>query len=235
MKIEWNKVTWYSKLLALALFVALPFIGFYYGIKYGETLTPIQFLSQSTSTQVSGNNYYQNVAEWQLDQRTDGGFSISYPIDFSENDIYAVTPVTDWRIGSNNQAGIKMLTITIPRTFESQTNFSDATLTVGRSNDPIAVQNCLTPDQSGGPGSGLATTTINGVAFSIFTSASAGAGNFYETTSYRTLHANQCYAVEYTIHSNQIANYPSSYGLQPFDKNKLTDVLDRIVGTFRFL
>jgi hypothetical protein len=36
MKIEWNKVTWYSKLLALALFVALPFIGFYYGMQYGK-------------------------------------------------------------------------------------------------------------------------------------------------------------------------------------------------------
>ena len=36
MKIEWNKVTWYSKIVALALFVALPFIGFYYGTKYGR-------------------------------------------------------------------------------------------------------------------------------------------------------------------------------------------------------
>ena len=34
MNIEWNKVTWYSKLVALALFVALPFIGFYLGVKY---------------------------------------------------------------------------------------------------------------------------------------------------------------------------------------------------------
>ena len=34
MTIEWNKVTWYSKVLALALFVALPFIGFYFGVKY---------------------------------------------------------------------------------------------------------------------------------------------------------------------------------------------------------
>src|ERR1044072_2461483 len=38
MAIQWNKVTWYSKLLALILFVALPFTGFYLGIKY-ESLT----------------------------------------------------------------------------------------------------------------------------------------------------------------------------------------------------
>ncbi len=34
MKIQWNKVTWYSKVLALALFVALPFIGFKLGMCY---------------------------------------------------------------------------------------------------------------------------------------------------------------------------------------------------------
>jgi len=36
MTIKYNKVTWYSKLLALILFVILPFIGFYLGMKYAE-------------------------------------------------------------------------------------------------------------------------------------------------------------------------------------------------------
>lgn len=34
MKIEWNKVTWYSKLLALIMVATLPFIGFYLGMQY---------------------------------------------------------------------------------------------------------------------------------------------------------------------------------------------------------
>jgi hypothetical protein len=38
MKIQFNKVTWYSKALALALFVILPFLGFYLGIRYGRLL-----------------------------------------------------------------------------------------------------------------------------------------------------------------------------------------------------
>lgn len=29
--IQWNKVTWYSKLLAVVLFVAVFFLGFYLG------------------------------------------------------------------------------------------------------------------------------------------------------------------------------------------------------------
>lgn len=76
---------------------------------------------------------------------------------------------------------------------------------------------------------------MNGIVFTVFHSNDAGAGNYYETTSYRTLHAGQCYAIEYTIHSGQIANYPARYGLKPFDEAQLTDVLDRIVGTFKFL
>lgn len=46
MKIEWNKVTWYSKLLALALLVLLPFIGFYFGVQYEKNISSIK-LSES--------------------------------------------------------------------------------------------------------------------------------------------------------------------------------------------
>lgn len=46
MKIEWNKVTPYSKALALVLFIALPFIGFYYGTQYGETKAEIRRADQ---------------------------------------------------------------------------------------------------------------------------------------------------------------------------------------------
>ena len=34
--IEWNKVTWYSKIIALLVCIALPFIGFYLGVKFQE-------------------------------------------------------------------------------------------------------------------------------------------------------------------------------------------------------
>jgi hypothetical protein len=38
MKIEMHKVTWYSKLLALVLFILLPFFGFLLGMKYQRIL-----------------------------------------------------------------------------------------------------------------------------------------------------------------------------------------------------
>lgn len=246
MRIEWNKVTWYSKLLALVLFVALPFIGFYYGTQYGKTIvaigqTPVVGTSaaQSSGTEIGGGTataYYSNPAEWQTDaNNTAGGFSIAYPIDFDTQDNYAVTPSTDWRLNLNNVPGIKYFTLTVPRAFEPQTNFADATLTVGGSKSSAAIAACLTPDQSGESATATSSATINGINFTVFKSSDAGAGNYYETTSYRTLHAGECYAVEYTVHSGQIANYPSSYGLQPFNEQTIGSLMQNIVGTFKFI
>lgn len=236
MKIAWNSVTWYSKLIALILFIALPFIGFWLGTQYGAASARLAS-QQPVATSSTPTPYYSDVAEWQTDSRQDGGFSIAYPIDFQADDNYSAKPSMDWRLDASGTPGEKMLTITIPKIFEPQTNFSDATLTVGKSANAAALADCLQPDQSGGPaGANPATSTvnINGAAFWVFKFASAGAGNYYETTSYRTIHAGACYAVEYTIHSNQIANYPASYNLQPFDEAMVSDVLSRMVGTFNF-
>ncbi len=235
--LEWNKVTWYSKLLALILFVALPFLFFYYGTQYGETVFYIQ-QNAPTSTAVTsmGSGYYNDPAEWQNDtNNTKGGFSISYPTDFSYADNYPATPSTDWRINSNNEPGVKYFTLTVPPSFEPQTNFADATLTVGASGNNGAVSQCMTPDQSGGSVTATSSVTINGIPFIVFKSNSAGAGSIYETTSYRMLHAGQCYAIEYTVHSSQIANWPSSYNLQPFSESQIDSLMNTIVGTFKFL
>ena len=37
---QYNRVTWYSKVIAMILFIALPFIGFYLGMKYQEQINP---------------------------------------------------------------------------------------------------------------------------------------------------------------------------------------------------
>lgn len=235
-KIEWNKVTWYSKIIALALFVLLPYVGFWIGVSYGQSLQAIQDAHVAISLPAASDAtsaYYQNVAAWQTDVRPDAGFSISYPLDFTADDNYSIAPSADWRMGANGTQGIKAFTLTIPRAFEPQTNFDDATLTVGRSSSNGAVAGCMASDPSGGPASATSTVLVNGITFTVFHSNDAGAGNYYETTSYRTLHAGQCYAVEYTVHSSQIANYPTSYDLQPLNEMMLTDVLDRIVGTFK--
>lgn len=241
MKIEWNTVTWYSKFLALALFVALPFIGFYYGAQYEKIITPPNQFSIMTATSTSAvqnaaDAYYNDPAEWQIDtNNTQGGFSIAYPLDFDTQDNYSVTPSTDWRMGANGIPGIKYFTLTVPRAFEPQTNFVDATLTVGGSQNNTAITQCMVQDSTGGPATATSSASINDITFTIFKSFGVGAGNYYETTSYRTLHAGKCYAVEYTIHSSQIANYPTTYNLQPFNVQKINSVMQNIIHTFKFM
>jgi hypothetical protein len=211
-------------------------------MQYGRTLAPIVqvtptniLVQPSNNSGASSTAYYNDPAEWQMDaNNTSGGFSIAYPIDFDTQDNYQVSPSTDWRVGANNISGIKYFTLTVPRAFEPQTNFADATLTVGGSKKSAAVAACLTPDQSGEPATATSSATINGVNFTVFHSSDAGAGNYYETTSYRTIHNGECYAVEYTVHSSQIANYPTSYNLQPLNESMIGSLMQNIVKTFTF-
>lgn len=247
MKIEWNKVTWYSKIFALALFVALPFAGFWFGVRYGvsrqymaDILTNLKNASSSVflPASQSENAYYENVSEWQTDQNN-SGWSIAYPIDFpltlADNNNYSVTPLDNWRWGNPGGPGFQPFALTIPKVFEPQTNFGDAKLTVGMSSDAAAVAQCLIQDPTGLLLAPTSSVAINGTGFTVFHSSDAGAGNFYETTSYRTLRVGQCWAIEYTIHSSNIGVYPPEYGLKPFNEAKLHDALDRIAGTFKFL
>jgi hypothetical protein len=241
MKIKWNEVTWYSKLIALTLFIVLVYGGFWLGVGYGQMVQRIADVpmelrnapAQATSSAVGLDPYYSDVTAW----RTDGNnssFSIAYPLDFDTQDNLTGVGSADWTVSDLGQSGVKEFSLTIPRAFEPQTNFEDATLTVGSSGDSGAVVNCLDAFRFGGGSLSTSSVSINGADFTVIRGSDAGAGNLYDTTSYRTLHAGQCWAIEYTIHSSQIANYPPEYQLKPFDKTKLTDVLDRIVGTFKF-
>lgn len=158
-------------------------------------------------------------------------FHFSYPSMFS---------VTSGEIGYTNawsngsaQTGLVLAQVVIPRTFQPKTNFSEARFTVGTSADPTAVKNCLVSP----PGNNIskAEVTISGQKYQKFVYADAGAGNFYETTSYRTLRNDQCYAVEYTIHSTNIGNYSPDQGITEFDKAKVQGLLDAMAQSFAFL
>ena len=60
-----NKVTWYSKLLALILLVLLPFAGFLLGMKYQTSITvpSVQFV---TNDSTSNSNIVSNISPSKL-------------------------------------------------------------------------------------------------------------------------------------------------------------------------
>ena len=214
MKIQWNKVTWYSKSLAMIIFIAAPFVGFCYGMQYGRLTANLNQPSLGTTTVESG--YYSDPTKWQTDIDTQGGFSIAYPIDFD----------------TQTDGGFML---TVPKAFEPQSNFADAKFTITVDKSAEGVAQCLTLNQNGGPMTATSTATIDNVPFATFQGSDAGAGNYYDTTSYRIVHGGSCYVITYIVHSTQIANYPASYELKPFDSEKIQTLLRTIVGTFKFL
>ena len=159
-------------------------------------------------------------------------FSFSYPNQFilSGGDFgYS----QDWRENTGD-LGFLFTIVNIPRNFYTEkTNFGEAKFTVGTSVDPNAIKNCLVNDYA--PVGTTTNVTINDRIFTRIQFTDAGAGNLYETTSYRTIYNNQCYAVEYTIHSGNIYNYSPDQGVKEFDKMKVTSVLEGIVQSFKFI
>jgi len=72
-KIVWNQVTWYSKILAAVIFVALPLLAFYYGIQLGFALS-------SQPPQIIAINYVeQGTAAALRYANPDHQFTLEYP------------------------------------------------------------------------------------------------------------------------------------------------------------
>ncbi len=158
-------------------------------------------------------------------------FSFIYPA-------YAVlsggdgTYVQNWMTNTTS-SGMLLAKVTVSRDQQPKTNFAGATFTVGTSSDSQAVANCL----KGLNGSLVATSTvsINQVPYTVVRTDDAGAGNFYQTTSYRAVRNNQCYAIEYTIHSTNIANYSPDQGIKKFDQVQADTMLQAIAVSFSWL
>ncbi len=131
---------------------------------------------------------------------------------------------TEWQSYSNGTRGQHIARVTIPKESQPNTNFGDAYWQVGVSKDAKALATCTNP--SGYIRHGV--RTISGIEFSVFGMSDAGAGNFYETTSYRAKLADKCIVAEYVVHSLNIQNFPAEYGIKEFDKAKVLNILESI-------
>jgi len=153
------------------------------------------------------------------------GFSLQYPstatssaFDFTGYLPLTQTPVTSFVLPADMSAG---------------TNLGQAGVYIGATTSPSIVTTCATAQQNSGE---IATTsaTIGGTVFSVFTSNDAGAGNFYETKSYRAVVNGSCLEINETLHSGNIGNYTPGT-VTEFDHAKFSGILDAIVQTYQSL
>ncbi len=157
-------------------------------------------------------------------------FIFNYPAEGSFNTTgWDIAP---WRVGGQTTDGGGLAAIAIPASIQPNTNFRGAIFMLGAGSTSNAVKDCLIATNGEIE---VGNLTINGVVYKKFTLSNAGAGNFYETTSYRTVRDNSCYAVEYTIHTTNIANYSPDQGIKEYDKASVTKILEDMVQSFKFI
>lgn len=180
----------------------------------------------STSTDEQGKSTYTDNAK---------SFSFSYPSQFS---IYGgdVGYIPDWSYLSSQTSGVILSEVYVSKTFLPNTNFSEAKFIVGASSDPDAVKKCLKPDGvSGENGKGTEDVIIDSKNFTKSSMNDAGAGNYYEVTSYRTVYNDSCYSIEYMIHSTNISNYSPDQGVTQFNPAPIRSILGSMAESFKFL
>ncbi len=176
-----------------------------------------------TVTPGAGSNTFTDAAKT---------FSFSYPSDLSVTGS-GVGYTQDWMVNATT-SGMILAQVLVPQSYLPGTNFGDAKFTVGTSADPSAVFTCLTYNEAGARASTSTSVTLSGTTYAEFHSSDAGAGNRYDTTSYRVSRNSQCYAIEYTVHYSVFENYPKGT-VKQFDEAALTAKLDSIARSFVFL
>jgi membrane-bound inhibitor of C-type lysozyme len=157
-------------------------------------------------------------------------FRFAFPTNFAvSGSAPGYTP--DWS-ASATASGKVLARIEVPQSYLLGTNFGDAHFTVGTSADPSAVATCTAnPSPTASPST---TATINGIEYQKFVWSDAAAGNRYDTTSYRVVRNDLCYAIEYTVHYGNIQNYPAG-AVKEFDEKQVQSALDEIAQSFTFL
>lgn len=122
---------------------------------------------------------------------------------------------------------------TIPATTATGTNLSsDSYLSVEQIQNATSCDATLFLDKA--LGGKVATTSDNGMTYSVSSSTDAAAGNRYEETVYAIPGSSPCTAVRYLVHYGVFENYPKGT-IQQFDRMAIMSQFDAIRRTLTLL
>ncbi|MFZ2205343.1 MAG: hypothetical protein WA057_04775 [Candidatus Magasanikiibacteriota bacterium] len=207
MKIEFYKVTWYSKLLAVVLFVSTFFVGFV----IGERKINIYYLP--IKLEMTQYKTYTDIALH---------MSVTYPENFIIDNTYKYQMLGPGK----DIEGIKFA---IPKSISDGTNLSnDSYISIENIKQSKNCTADLFLDQA------KASSLIDGnMTYSYASSTGAAAGNRYEEKIYAIPGTNSCIAVRYFIHYGVLENYPEGT-IKQFNEKALLDQFDQIRHTLTF-
>jgi hypothetical protein len=99
----------------------------------------------------------------------------------------------------------------------------------------ITTDTCVDPQSQGVDPAFIETETrdINGISFTIQSGADAGAGNYYEWTTYSTTREDMCVNLSFILHSTNRLNYPTPP--PEFDREAESAIFEEMVSTFTWL
>ncbi|MEI8337571.1 MAG: hypothetical protein WCF92_00295 [bacterium] len=176
-------------------------------------------------------NIKNTIATTTIYQDQLNGFSFDYPKEFSLADKETLS-TQSWNFNSTSTGNL-LVRVLIPRTIQPKTNFGEAVFDVGIGSDKLSVKDCLVAPE--GNFVGVSSSTVNGVDYLVFHYNDAGAGNFYDVTSYHTIKNGKCFVLDSMIHSSNIGNYSPDQGINEFNKTLVHNILKNITDSFRFL
>jgi membrane-bound inhibitor of C-type lysozyme len=151
------------------------------------------------------------------------GISLRYPAGYKVDNSHQYQALGPGR-------EINGVSFTIPETMATGTNLAqDTYLSVEKLPTAKDCRADLFLDLASAA-SGTATTTDNGVTYSVAGLADAGAGNRYEETVYAIPGTSPCLAIRYYIHYGALENYPVGL-VKAFDKDALVKQFDAMRRT----
>ena len=218
--IRWNEVTWYSRLGALVLFLAvIPALFFYIGEQYEATTSLRAPLIASSTLPSSASGLVQAYLNPEYN------FTIQYP----SNKAPCTGGWSDF-LSTNNGA---MRFCSTPL----EGKFNTALLTIGVSSNAQDIVSCLvTPPSEESQITDMGTTTINGVAFHEILADSPGAGQSSASYFYRSILTGYCVNIEETISGPDPSQMNSAQGVAAqADYKDIKSQLDNAVESFRLL